>query len=219
MKMRNKEEVLEIEEPQHLQCQHEEGDTLLAFRANNISNRNILVSSSDTDVLIILLGLSGRSEGMTTILAYGSGNHRRYIAVAAILEKKKPGITGALTGFHALTGCDFPSCFFRKGKVRSFQWLEEELKLKSLTSQKVDIPGVTSFFCQLYGFRMVRLLARIKKINSSSLPPCTKTLSNHIKRAHYVARMWRRVVHINPTAEASPTDCGWKLTQNCFQPD
>ena len=96
MKMRNNEEVLEIEGPQHLQCQHEEADTLLAFHANNISNRNILVSSSNTDVLIILLGLSGRSEGMTTILDYGSGNHRRYIAVAAILEEKKPGITGAL---------------------------------------------------------------------------------------------------------------------------
>ena len=27
------------------------------------------------------------------------------------------------------------------------------------------------------------------------------------------------MVHINPTAEASSTDCGWKLTQNCFQPD
>ena len=136
--------MLEIEVPQHLQCQHEEADTLLAFHANNISSGNILVSSSDTDVLIILFGLSGRSEGMTTILDYGSGNHRRYIAVAAILKEKKHGITGALIGFHALTGCDFPSCFFRKGKVRSFQWLEEELDfimaLKSLTSQKVDIP-------------------------------------------------------------------------------
>ena len=54
---------------------------------------------------------------MTTILDYGSSNHRRYIAVAAILEEKKNGITGALIGFHALTGCDFPSCFFRKGEV------------------------------------------------------------------------------------------------------
>ena len=91
MKMRNKEEVLEIEGPQHLQCQHEEADTLFAFHANNTSNGNILVSSSDTDVLIILLGLSGRSEGMTTILDYGSDNRRRYIAVAAILEEKNLG--------------------------------------------------------------------------------------------------------------------------------
>ena len=92
-------------EPQHLRCQNEEVDTLLAFHANNISSGNILVSSSDTDVLIILLGLSARSEGITTILDYGSGNHQRYIAVAAILEE----ITGPLIGFHALTGCDFPS--------------------------------------------------------------------------------------------------------------
>ena len=101
MNMSNKEEVLGIEGPQHLQCQHEEADTLLAFHANNIPNWNILVSFSDTDVLIILLGLSGRSEGMTTIQDCGSGNHRRYIAVASILEENKPGITGALIGFHA----------------------------------------------------------------------------------------------------------------------
>ena len=41
MKMRNNEEVLEIEGLQHLQCQHEEADTLLAFHANIISNGNI----------------------------------------------------------------------------------------------------------------------------------------------------------------------------------
>ena len=89
------------------------------------------------------------------ILDYGSGNHRRYIAVAAILEEKNRDHC-SINRFHDLTGCDFPLCFFRKGKVRSFQWLEEEIDfimaLKSLTSQKVDIPGVTSFFCQLYGF-------------------------------------------------------------------
>ena len=49
MKMRNKEDVVEIEEPNHLQCQHEEADALLAFHANTISSRNILVRSTDTD--------------------------------------------------------------------------------------------------------------------------------------------------------------------------
>ena len=110
--------------------------------------------------------------------------------------------------------------------------MEEELDfimaLKSLTSQKVDIPGVTSFFCQLYGFRTsniveVRYKAFMRMCSGREenswheskrytlLPACTKTLSNHIKRAHYGARMWRRAVHINPTAEPSPTDSGWKL--------
>jgi len=75
MKMESKEEVLEIEEPNHLQCQHEEADTLLAFHTSSISSGTILVRSTDTDVFIILLGLSGRSEGIDIILDYGSGNH------------------------------------------------------------------------------------------------------------------------------------------------
>ena len=83
---------MEIEELNHLQCQHEEADALLAFHANTISSRNILVRSTDTDNLIILLGHSGRSEGINIILDYGSGNYRRYIGVsklAVILEEKK----------------------------------------------------------------------------------------------------------------------------------
>ena len=56
---------LETEKPYHLQCQHEEADTLLAFHANSISSGTILVRSTDTDVLIILLGLAGRSEELT----------------------------------------------------------------------------------------------------------------------------------------------------------
>ena len=48
------------------------------------------------------------------------------------------------------------------------------------------------------------LLARLKKINRASLPPCAKTLLNHIKRAQYVARMWRRADETNPTGDASP---------------
>jgi hypothetical protein len=77
MRMSNK-EMLETEKPSHLQCHHEEADTLLAFHTNSISNGTILVRSTDTDVLIILLGLAGRSEGISIILDYGSANHRRY---------------------------------------------------------------------------------------------------------------------------------------------
>ena len=245
MKMSNNEQVLETERPNHLQCQHEEADTLLAFHANSISSGTIMVRSTDTDVLIILLGLAGRSEGINIILDYGSGNHRRYIGVselAAILEEEQPGLTEALIGLHALTGCDFTSCFFRKGKVRPFQRLEANPKhvmaLQSLTTDDVDIPGVTAFVCLLYGFKtsdiiearykaFMRmsggkgkdLLASLKKINCASLPPCAKTLLNHIKRAQYVARMWKRADETNPTADASPTDYGWNINQNCYEPD
>jgi hypothetical protein len=241
----NDDGLLQTEEPNHLQCQHEEADTLIAFHTKSISTGNILVRSTDTDVLIILLGLSGWSEGIKIILDYGTANHRRYIDVstlAANLDEKQPGITQALIGLHALTGCDLTSCFFRKGKVKPLQRLEADadhvVALHSLTSDEVDIPGVTSFVCSLYGFKtsdinearykaFMRMsggtekepLSKIKKIDCASLPPCTKTLANQIKRAQYVARMWRRADQTDPTVGASPTDYGWKLTQKGFEPE
>ena len=63
-------------------------------------------------------------------------------------------------------------------------------------------------------------LPRFKKINCASLPPCAKTLDNHIKRAQYVAKIWKRADQTDPTGGASPTDFGWKLTEeNYFEPD
>ena len=54
---------------------------------SSVSLGNILVRSTDTDVL----GFAGRSERITIILDFGFGNHRRYILVsnlAANLDEK-----------------------------------------------------------------------------------------------------------------------------------
>lgn len=246
MKMiNNAEGVLSTGTPIHLQCQHEEADTLIAFHANSISSGNILVRSTDTDVLVILLGLCGRRDGIGIIMDYGSGNNRRYIDVskiAAILEETQPGMTEALIGLHSLTGCDFTSCFYRKGKAKPLKKVESNAEyvraLRSLTTDEVNIEGVTLFVCSLYGFTtsdindarnkaFLRMstgkgneaLAKLKKINWASLPPCAKTLYNHIKRAQYVARIWRSADQTEPTGGESAMDYGWKLSHNCFQLD
>ena len=106
----NNDHDLVITEPDYIQSRHEEADTPVAFHANQAHEGSILVRSTDTDVLVILIWLAGRSRGCNSILDYGSGNHRRYIAVpniAAILNEKQDGMTEALLGMHALTGCDF----------------------------------------------------------------------------------------------------------------
>ena len=74
-------------------------------------------------------------------------------------------------------------------------------------SEDVDNTVVTAFVCLLKTFDIVeakykaficmsdgkgRDLASLKKVMCASLPPCAKTLLNHIKRAQYVARMWKR---------------------------
>jgi len=79
------------------------------------------VRASDTDVLVILLGAIGRQRPevramVTIIMDCGMGNHQRYINIsniAAILEATKPGLPRALPGYHAFTGCDFMSAFYR----------------------------------------------------------------------------------------------------------
>ena len=247
MMQNNNDHDLVITEQVNLQSQHEEADTLVAFHAKQAPEGNILVRSTDTDVLVILLGLAGRSRRSNIILDYGSGNHRRYIGVsniAAILNEKQAGMTEALLGMHALTGCDFTSCFFRKGKLKPFQRLVTDTSerhvsaLQSLTSDNVDMPGVKSFVCSMYGFptsdinearykAFIRMsggdekdpLATIKKINCASLPPCNKTLGNHVKRAQFVSMMWKRADQTDPTGEAIPTDYGWKEINNRLEPD
>ena len=47
--------------------------------------------------------------------------------VAEILGKKQPGLSEALLGMHSLTGCDFTSCFFGKGKVKHFKKMESDI--------------------------------------------------------------------------------------------
>ena len=76
--------------PAHPHGSHEEADTLLAFHASSVAG-NAVIRASDTDVLVILLGMIGRhltSQRPTTysciIMDCGSGNIRRLIDVRSI---------------------------------------------------------------------------------------------------------------------------------------
>ena len=92
------------------------------------------------------------------ILDYGSGNHRRYIGVselAAVLEEEQPGLTEVLIGLHALTGCDFTSCFFRKGKVSPFSgWKQIQNMLRPYNPSPQRMWTYLGCYCFcLYGFK------------------------------------------------------------------
>ena len=117
----NESQKITVVNQSYLQADHEEADTLIAFHLNNLPSRTVLVRASDTDVLVILVGMLGhqRQEVRSTskvIMDCGNGNSRRYINVSNIvdvLEERKPGLAKALPGYHAFTGCDFTSSFYR----------------------------------------------------------------------------------------------------------
>ena len=83
-----------------LQANHEEADTLTAFHLENTSGNRIILRASDTDALIILIGVLGNQcpevrYSKTVFMDCSSGNSRRYINVTSIvnvLEERKPGL-------------------------------------------------------------------------------------------------------------------------------
>ena len=121
--------------PAHPQGSHEEADTLLAFHASCVAG-NAVIRASDTDVLVILLGMIGTHLTSHRHTAYsciimdcGSGNSRRHIDVSSIpnaLEAKQKRLAAAMPGFHALTGSDFTTAFYRKRKIKPREVLEKD---------------------------------------------------------------------------------------------
>lgn len=112
---------ISVSRPSQYQGNHEEADTLMAFHIKNIRENNIIVRASDTDVLVILIGALGNLQQAAQprgkiLFDCGMGNSRRYINVSnivSVLEAKHPDLPKALPGFHAFTGCDFTSAFYR----------------------------------------------------------------------------------------------------------
>ena len=194
-----------IESPGHFQGNHCEADALIAFYASTAVG-NILVRASDTDVLVILIGMLGREQRNSgpiadlqrIIMDCGNGNSRRYIDVSTVvnaLESKQAGLAAALPVMNALTGCDYASAFYRKGKVKSLRILENDTKgafvqffcnMSVMEPTTLDVKIAEDFVCQFYGLpgeinsvdeaRHVTLCQMTEKIdpvrNSSKIAKC-----------------------------------------------
>ena len=115
-----KSDTMVVQQPQQFQNSHEEADTLMTFFASQ-PTRSILVRASDTDVLVILIGYLEKcrpqvAAGSHIVIDYGLNKSRRLINVTAIkekLEETRQGLAAAIPGYHAFTGYDFRSAFYR----------------------------------------------------------------------------------------------------------
>ena len=190
----------------------EEADTKVVLHAldalaNNSSNVVIRSPSGDTDIFVIALGVVRETSRIK--FDYGSGINRKAIwlnEVAIPVNYSK-----ALIGFHAFTGNDYVSAFFRKGKSRCWktmvksaryleafntlgdQWeLSDELKLTleeyvcNLYSSSKNYVNETRF-----DMFMENQIVKNQIVDLSILPPCKSSLLLHIERANYVAKLWK----------------------------
>ncbi|KAG1650541.1 hypothetical protein GQR58_027914 [Nymphon striatum] len=158
--------------PRYLHCQH----ALERYPQKTVIVRS---HSADIDILVILLG---KSECQQIYLDSGTGLHRKGMRLSDIqmsTERKR-----CLIGFHAFTGNDYNSSFFRKGEAACWKVLEKDEKFVStFTALGSDWNLAETVIEDLEEFN--------KSIDISLLTPCQASLRLHTLRSNVVARIWK----------------------------
>ena len=105
-------------------CNHEEADTRIVIHVKHASARGlkkVLIRTVDTDVVVLAIAYAKYLELQELWIAFGVGNHFRYLPIHNISTSLTQQQCEALSFFHAVTGCDTVRYFAGKGKKTAFQ--------------------------------------------------------------------------------------------------
>ncbi|XP_044759061.1 uncharacterized protein LOC123316862 isoform X2 [Coccinella septempunctata] len=175
----------------------------------------------------------------------GTGNNQTFIDVNKLFVSLGTNLCCALPGYHAFTGCDFNSAFYRKGKKKPFEILRKSPTYIQALSGISQIPNcdidqlltdLESYVCRIYGFAGVDDVntARVltfnraygnkddcnpinleKKIDGSLFPPCKAELNQHFIRTAYIAHLWSNA-HLPVPTNLLPSDYGWEKIEDKY---
>lgn len=107
---------------------HEEADTkIVFFKCQIVESKNIIVRCSDTDVVICLGNIEYVNSQLKVVVQFGSGNHERFINITKLTKALGLLLCAALPAFHAFTGCNYNSAFYKKAKNKSFTILKNSI--------------------------------------------------------------------------------------------
>ena len=99
-------------ERDELACQHMEADFMFALYSRMEENILIRSRSGDIDIIVSLIGHQDLPESIYVDNGTGSGRKLLQPCMCELNSEERE----ALIGFHAFTGNDYVSSFFRKGK-------------------------------------------------------------------------------------------------------
>ena len=103
-------------------CSHEEADMRIFVHARHAAiegYKSLMIAANDTDIVVIAISLmpSLAATGLEKMwVAFGKGEHRRWIPIHELVSAIGPEKTTGILFFHAFTGCDLVSSFNGKGK-------------------------------------------------------------------------------------------------------
>ena len=169
--------------PESYQATHEAADNLVAFHAA-LSNGNragegirCRCTRNPASPAVSKKHDQEAMDNFEIFMDCGVGNTRRYVHVNQIykkLEEACPGSAQAVVAIHALTGSDYTSAFYHKGKLSALNLLlgDESGRFvsyfRSLSCTKIDnIEVAEEFVCRLYG---------------SSISDINKTRANKVRK-------------------------------------
>lgn len=110
------------------ECIHEEADTRIVvhlLHALQQGNMKVKVRTVDTDILVILIGqffsLHRLCSEIDLWVAFGVGKDYCHYNINTLFHNLGNTMSRSLPVFHAFSGCDTTSSFFRKGKKLAWQ--------------------------------------------------------------------------------------------------
>ena len=204
----------------------------------------IRVRSPDSDIFFILLHYALQIHDVTILFDTGTGNKKRLFNITEIARRYTQGFSTALMALHAFTGCDTSSAFKGIGKIKPIKTLQkvpEYIPVFCLIGETWEVSvqlfsDLESFTCAMYGFPRfnnideLRLFLLKKKCGNSnlltvsnnvdiaSLPPCKKSLEQHIKRVNYQVAIWKRSHIANPDIPPPTEGHGWTHHDGYLEP-
>ena len=206
-----------------LEAKHEEADTRAVLHCIKSKSTAIVVSSRDTDILVLLVANFHLMSCQQLWMKAGTARKRKYIPVHDIVAKlqMKSQVLQLLPAFHALTGSDSTSYIAGHTKKKCWDvFLQHNCLLKGLGADTVltdhTVQAAEVFFCKVYGamnaenIDKVRSSMFVKGMSIESLPPTRDSLYFHIQRSHYQALVWRQA-HLQHPVLPPPETMGWKL--------
>ena len=189
-------------------CNQEEADTrmfLHVFAMTQDGHKRITIRTVDSDVVVLAITTFAKMEELEELrIAYGTGRSFCHIPVHSIVSHTGVVKASTLGAFLSLTGCDFTSSFFGKGKKTIWKTLHEVPGIRTassvLSSSDVTVdevneamPTIHKLIVRVYGIQdegivdvdTARLALFDKAFSFENMPPSSDALFFHVLRAAY----------------------------------
>ena len=219
-------------------CNHEEADSRMLLHVKHASmsqHANIMISTVDSDVLIIALQAFHQLNVLQLWMEFGVGKHKRYIPCHEYAASLGPDKCSALAFWHAFSGCDTVSSFSGRGKKTVMDaWTRFEAVTPIFISLSSTPHEVTDEQLSVLEHFVVTLYDRtspVHKVNQSrqylftkknrtleNIPPTQSALKEHAKRAAYQAgHVWKQSLQ-KTAVLPEPANWGWRMTAEGYKP-